>query len=523
MRLFRAYMLTHARLLTLVAVLPALSAAGSDSANAGNGRFWGLEFSGSIGWNTSRFTRARHKPNIQIPSEYLNGVVFQTLSGGFTAVKHVSPRFSFTSGLAGNIWAPMQSTKEWEWNKLTRNINGWLSVANAHVLVGDVDRPYFDLTAGLFDYNYTGLTQDFGGYLYTAGIHPGWLASSGGTAPLAGLKISSGYLDWLSHDLLLTLETDRPPYFDFSIGYVASADIGSMVNIGAGVVGWRLIPGTSEDKDSTRVYDEYLSADGERIKCYYRDVKLMGRFALDPMSVIPENDFLGPRDLRLYAEGAVLGLQNYPESETGRGYPRIEWRIPVMAGLNLPTHPLVTYGIAPLGASLFLIANELDTIRVDSVDINSDGSVAEEELDTVTVTKGFQHKPARPYVWAAASVAAGVGSFFLDRYVGKMFRLDQLTLEVEYYQTPYDVSFHGITALPTLVDVVGTENVTYWHEDDWRWALIAKKRLFEMLDVRFKIASDHMRVLGHGGFYYPLETLKSYKEWYWSLDLSVGF
>jgi hypothetical protein len=64
-------------------------------------------------------------------------------------------------------------------------------------------------------------------------------------------------------------------------------------------------------------------------------LKLMARAALDLGFLLP-GDLKGPEDLRIYAEAAVLGWENQ-----GFFYEKRSQRIPVMAGMNLPTFKLL--------------------------------------------------------------------------------------------------------------------------------------------------------------------------------------
>jgi hypothetical protein len=64
-------------------------------------------------------------------------------------------------------------------------------------------------------------------------------------------------------------------------------------------------------------------------------IMLMTRASLDLKKLLPA-DNLSPEDLRLYAEVAVLGVQNYPVY-----YKKITERMPVMVGFNLPTFRLL--------------------------------------------------------------------------------------------------------------------------------------------------------------------------------------
>jgi hypothetical protein len=66
----------------------------------------------------------------------------------------------------------------------------------------------------------------------------------------------------------------------------------------------------------------------------FAGTKLMARASFDPKPLFKSfaNRFLGPNDLRIYCEAAILGLKNYPVY-----YDTISKRIPIMIGFNVPT------------------------------------------------------------------------------------------------------------------------------------------------------------------------------------------
>ncbi len=68
----------------------------------------------------------------------------------------------------------------------------------------------------------------------------------------------------------------------------------------------------------------------------FRGIKTMARFAFDPKPLLGWQGRLGPQDLRLYGEAAILGLQDQPFY-----YEDISKRIPIMLGFNLPAFRLL--------------------------------------------------------------------------------------------------------------------------------------------------------------------------------------
>src|SRR5690606_35009810 len=62
----------------------------------------------------------------------------------------------------------------------------------------------------------------------------------------------------------------------------------------------------------------------------FQGLKLMARASADPKVFVPM-PFLGPEDLKVFGEVALLGVKNYPFY-----YEKRTERMPVMFGMNLP-------------------------------------------------------------------------------------------------------------------------------------------------------------------------------------------
>jgi hypothetical protein len=231
-----------------------------------------------------------------------------------------------------------------------------------------------------------------------------------------------------------------------------------------------------------------------------------------------------------------------------------------MAGINMPTHPLIGNLAVPLAISMFLIAVEPDSVYFKGYDTrhnldsmygaNSDSVVIDDYATdssraVITNERGFfrKDKLARPYLWAAGSIVAGVGTYLLEKVVGEKLRLDEITLEVEYCGSPFkenpDVEGYGMPEPVTITDQTfvppaNEKMPTFdqsaqkidskdWHKDDFRWALMFSKSFAERFSVNGKIASDHFRQRDAWGFYSNIERVFAYYEWYWEMGISVNF
>ncbi|MBD3392776.1 MAG: hypothetical protein GF418_11795 [Chitinivibrionales bacterium] len=447
---------------------------------------------------------------------FLEGAWLEGVGGGINADVEVSPRLRFNTGLGGSVWSPAQtklSRADW----LGRRENAWINSASATVLLGDLDRPPLQMKFGFFGFNTSPDAKDFGGYLYKGGCYPGYLYSGGGGASVAGLQLHSDYFDFVTLDGLVTLELEYP-YFDFSFGLVPTFHVGDFLDVGAGLLAHRAIPAvdtltipTSEQKGASEGYT-------------LQGTKAMARFSLDTRKAF-DIEALGENDLKLYAEAAIMGVKNYPaievsDEETGEvvevGYTDILERIPVMAGFNWPTHPLVAHGAVPAALSAFLIGIEPDSTW--PIDTLLDGQ-GEDSVVSATEVRGFEYKSWRMAAFGGAAVVAGVGTFVLEKVLRTRLRLDYLTLEVEYYRLPHEnhAIYDGnpVPVRPRPGFEPG--------QDDWRWAVLARKTLAERFTISAKVASDHFRTFNEFNWPDPEERILGTDEWYWRLTFGVGF
>jgi hypothetical protein len=243
---------------------------------------------------------------------------------------------------------------------------------------------------GLFPYKYNRDAANLGEYLFRAGPYPTYILTGGyslinsSAAQLQGLK-SRYQAGNFSFDALFVSETVLPPLYDLSLaGIVRYSMWEGAVEVGAGVNFKRLVPirpsrTTVQDAFNNNAY--FKGPDGDYYSgnlAYYRNERdfyqqdtvryaaqyqrARARFdsvsawttssggfapdysyytqagvivtataAVDLKKFLPASPFLGPEDLRVFAEAAVLGVKNYPVF-----YEKRTERMPLMAGVNLP-------------------------------------------------------------------------------------------------------------------------------------------------------------------------------------------
>jgi hypothetical protein len=235
---------------------------------------------------------------------------------------------------------------------------------------------------------------------YPGWISTGGLTFVGiNSAQVTGIRLSQKR-GAFSHELLATLETEVIPTYDVSLTYMAKYNWQNVVKLGGGVQLARILPivpsktnpgvwrdpttGEANPTFSNRYFEHngewyfdyygYYDAlmahpetDGAdsanyqhalavldsargstrggtpvpQISVNYQNynasgIKPIATFAFDPKPLVGGISMLGPNDLVLYGEAALLGVKDYPVL-----YDDWTKRIPVMVGFNVPTFRLL--------------------------------------------------------------------------------------------------------------------------------------------------------------------------------------
>lgn len=252
----------------------------------------------------------------------------------------------------------------------------------------------FGLTFGMFNYKYNPDANNLGEYLFRSGAYPGWVTSGGfwfvnNTAvQLQAMKASYGAGN-LTADLIMLTETSMPSLYDLSLAAVVGYKVADgLLDVGAGINYKHMIPvkpshterhhisnayfeknnhtyiandqtylersnffarlakedsaqaakwttmatAVKDTADSVFAWNQAPAANGINYKYWTQSGLIaMVRASLD-LKKLFDADFFGAQDLRLYFEGAILGVKNYPIY-----YTKIAERMPLMAGFNVPT------------------------------------------------------------------------------------------------------------------------------------------------------------------------------------------
>ena len=133
---------------------------------------------------------------------------------------------------------------------------------------------------------------------------------------LAGMHASVTLWDMVHLHALLTQEADMPSFFDPSLSFLGDVNIKKVFVIGGGVMFSRFICRRQRDNVKPSGQNAYVDPSLPDSTGHYTfaGTKLMARASFDPKPFFKSfaDRFLGPNDLRIYSEAAILGLKDYP-------------------------------------------------------------------------------------------------------------------------------------------------------------------------------------------------------------------
>lgn len=279
--------------------------------------------------------------------------------------------WKFDATLMGLIWWPFNTSPSEPVNRTMRSEFRLGQTAARRDFSSSAWDPRF-LELGYLRYKYNRDARNLGEYLHRSGTYPGIVTTTDGFQLMdnalyesvgAHLRYSLGD-GLIVNDLTLFAETEMAPIGDLTPAYEISLNT-SVLQIGVGaafnrLIAWRpsrLQPKTP-DNTFARVTDVVADSAGVKdtvvisgrldgiaafapldtaIVDYWKKggLKLMARAALDLGFLLPDG-LKGPEDLRIFGEIAVLGWENQ-----GFFYEKRSERMPIMAGINIPTFTLL--------------------------------------------------------------------------------------------------------------------------------------------------------------------------------------
>ncbi|MDQ3001667.1 MAG: hypothetical protein M3Y08_10455 [Fibrobacterota bacterium] len=279
-----------------------------------------------------------------------------------------SDAFSLELGLGAYMWY-YSFPSEYIRSKRDRNnkyVSPYLPVTKVTYLLGDTKDPALAIEFGIFPFKYNSESRNLGEYMFRTGAYPNYIHNDFDFAftRLTGLHLSRVDFGKWKNEILLNTETDLQPRFDWTFTYLTEFTPSPFLKVGAGVSFTNFLsvnenyttpkdqPGTSY---LTNLHTDSLDIGGG-IKVpitvgdtgYYtfKSTKLMARVALNPQALI-SIPRLGPEDLKIYGEIALLGVKNYPlptPDDTimvNSFFADRMQRMPFMFGINVPTFGLL--------------------------------------------------------------------------------------------------------------------------------------------------------------------------------------
>lgn len=359
-----------------------------------------------------------------------------------------------------------------------------------------------DIGGGYFPYKYNSNAKNLGEYLFRSTAYPQTLTTEFDFpfARLAGLYARSTYafgINTVKFDLLATINTEWMAIGDLNLSMIASYNLASIFEIGAGVELGSLV---SADKSATTPqYAETKYWNGTDSSQYYtfKGTKVMGRFSVDPKKLLPRSTLIGDKDLVVYGEAAFLGVKDYGAAVySPLWYNSPLERIPVTLGMNWPTHQFLSYCVIPEAMGYYL-----------------------EQVEGKKATTAG--------ICGATGIILGAGSWMLDRWLHINSKLDILSIEGEWWGNRYPNSMQGIVqdGLP-LPYLRGTKTVdsSAYKDDNFKWSIFGSKTIANRYRLSFQAASDHMRTFAWDWNRQDWEeSLRGPHKWYYMIRFGVLF
>jgi hypothetical protein len=229
----------------------------------------------------------------------------------------------------------------------------------------------------------------------------------------------------------------------------------------------------------------------------HRGIKAMGMASFDPKRAFGIGGNLGADDLKIYAECALIGVQNY-----GSVYADRSQRIPVVVGFNLPAFrwlDVMSLEVEWYGARYRNNVSKLTQQKYS--ELPSPIPVSYNTYDPIRTKGGVD--PATGRILKDSTDA--LGNAVLDAG-GNIIKV------------PGDIQIRG-----TALDI---EDLT---QDDWKWSLFLQKTVRKHIRFTGQIASDHFRPQPTHTKYADLdgtgatEFSSSPKDWYFMCRMGYFF
>ena len=356
------------------------------------------------------------------------------------------------------------------YNPYTHSKRSALGITEAHGefdIARSGDDLLLQLKAGVFGYKYNPDAKNLGEYMFRTWTYPNIITTGGlefinsAGAQLSGVSALTR-IGGFQNELMLTIESDRPPVFGLSLTDMIRYRVGGILEVGAGFMLNNFYNPDPRQVTPQKLANSYFTlSDGRQMAAgrydyevqnllldpnvvtvtdtgYYtfEGHKVMVRAAIDLGSAlavpgVEENQF------KIYGEAIVLGLKDYPTY-----YEKLEDRIVYMGGMNIPTFGL----------------------------------------------------------------------------------LDMLSVEVEYAPNPFENSTEGPLSDGSATPYVGDAWNSYrpFRDDDVKWSVYARKDVMPGFAVYAQVANDHIRMLDVYSTPDFREFMPEKENFYWAFKLAYS-
>lgn len=384
--------------------------------------------------------------------------------------------------------------------------------------LGDVDNPWLKLGAGQFFYKYNPEAANLGEMLFRSGPYPtivttgGYVVVNSAAANVQGFK-ANYQAGPFKADMLLTTETNMPPFYDWSLGLVASYSLGEgLLDVGAGVNFKRLIP-VRPSRTKRKIKDNAYFKDATG-KYFVGNVDFYGNSA----------EFNLNQAKKAYALGNNA-LGDHYASQSSRDSAAAEY---VSLVNNLPdgdpAKPAMNYYTSQ-GILLMVRA----TFDMKKLFTDFDSGPDDLKMFFEANVLGVKNYPV--YYNKVTERIPIMAGFNLPTF--RM--LDLLSIQMEYFNSPWynNTNYVGqklsnIPLVPLGTDAIlsRAEYNDQTKKDNWKWSVLAKKTIQGRLTLSAQVASDHLRLTSSEYYYGPQfdhnEVTAFTNHWYWMTQVSWG-
>lgn len=423
----------------------------------------------SSGWEFGKIVQGTDEQNMSA-----EGYVINRLSVWLTQEAIVRQRLTLKMGIGGVFFYPFPDIGDKSLLVLKTG-PGISQATGIYAIGGTPEAPLFDFQLGYFPFKYNPDAKNLGEYLLRSSCYPGiirgpgWNMTGDALYRMQGFRLTSYLLEKsLTQHLMASMERDIYPNHDISMTYVGDYKPGSLLDFGAGFSLHRVLPlngekTTPEDFRNRYIGDKALNKDTgivtDQVTGLQSDTLTGVKYYTFQGTKVMARVSVNPRSL---ISSDILGkddLRLYGEiSILGlKDYPfyfdDITKRMPVMFGFNVPTFRV------------------LDVLSI--------------ELE-----------------WYGSQFAQSMQNTF-------NFKLPTWYIE--------DGSFNPASMDDSTNYAGPAGHKTYrdlYSNDNWKWSIFAKKRIYNTFSFHVQLANDHIRPKHFDLMDDMVEVTRGNKNWY---------